>query len=197
LRATDTIFSASIDSPKDEQLYAAVKDFDSTEAYKQLFLKYYKPLLFFLSKFVADPVIREEVVQEVFFQFWEKRKTILINSSFKAYLFVTTKNRALKYLKMENFVENAKASFAEQAESLDYATPEKKMLDKEQQKKIENLIENLPKKAQEVCRLRFLKRMKQREIAELLGISESAVEKHLVYIRNYFRQHFNLMGTAT
>ncbi len=67
-------------------------------AYKHLFTAHYA----FLSKiaygFLCDDFSAQSVVDDVLFAFWEKRETIEISTSLRAYLVRSVKNRCLNLL---------------------------------------------------------------------------------------------------
>jgi RNA polymerase sigma-70 factor, ECF subfamily len=176
----------------DATLYREVRDFDDQQAFKELFFRYFNPLSSFLRLFLNDATQRDDVVQEVFCQLWEKRKVLDITTSVKAYLFTSIKNRAFNHLKTENLKSKVKNQFFQDLVLVDHATPEKLLVNQEVAQKISSLIQNLPEKAKEVYRLRYVENLKQKEIAYQLEISENTVEKHLSYIRNYFKSNYSV-----
>ena len=71
------------------------------EAFTALFRKYYEPLYRFVLRFVRDPQIGENLVQDVFVKLWETRESIRIRSNVRAYLYTAVRNHALNYLRRE------------------------------------------------------------------------------------------------
>jgi RNA polymerase sigma-70 factor (ECF subfamily) len=71
------------------------------EAFRFFFDKYYTDLCNFVNIYLHDPMISEEIVQDIFVYFWEKKEKITIDSSVKAYLYRSSKNKSLNYLRNE------------------------------------------------------------------------------------------------
>ena len=66
------------------------------------------------------------------------------------------------------------------------------MLDQERRELVQNAIDSLPNKCREVFRLAMSDKLKHKEIAKLLDISEKTVEAHVATaykkIQNYVRK---------
>ena len=61
----------------------------------------------------------EEVVQEVFINFWERRNDIVITHSVKSYLVSSVRNRSINYLKLQLPKDQRKEDILDDA-SLDH-----------------------------------------------------------------------------
>lgn len=59
-------------SLSEENLLDLIKN-NQNEAFKFLFQKYYSRLLGYAIRFVQEKEIAEDIIQEVFISFWEKR----------------------------------------------------------------------------------------------------------------------------
>ena len=60
-------------------------------ALNTLFAKYYQHLCTFANTYLKHTQEAEEVVLDVFFNIWKQRHSLIITSSVKAYLFISTK----------------------------------------------------------------------------------------------------------
>ena len=69
--------------------------------------------------------------------------------------------------------------------------PEISLLDQEYQKLIQEAILSLPEKCREVFRLVLSDRLKHKEIAQLLNISEKTVEAHITNAYKRIAQYVN------
>ena len=56
------------------------------KAFEILFRKHYELLCTYALKFTHDPDVAEEIVQDLFYTLWEKRKQLKIETSLKSYL---------------------------------------------------------------------------------------------------------------
>ena len=83
----------------DDQILNLLQNGDKN-AYKQLFLKYYYPLCEYASHYISDED-SEELVQDLMLFMWETRRTLIIGTSLKSYLFISTKHRCLNAIKKQ------------------------------------------------------------------------------------------------
>lgn len=146
------------------------------QAFEQLFKTYYSYLCLFATKIIEDEVAAEEIVQEFFVKFWEKRENIEIESSIKNYLFRSVKNLCLNHIK-HNLV---RAQYAQhvitEAEKNQYRD---NYIEIDLQERIEKSIDALPEKRREIFRLSREEGLKYREIADKLKISIKTVEAQM------------------
>lgn len=87
----------------DDQILNLLQNGDR-DAYKQLFLKYYSPLCEYASQYISDED-SEELVQDLMLFIWETRKMLIIGTSLKSYLFISTKHRCLNAIKKQLYHE--------------------------------------------------------------------------------------------
>jgi len=171
----------------DELLFECVKK-DNQRALEQLFQKYYFSLCMFAKKYVDDSALAEEIVSDVFFNIWQNRKALSINSSLKSYLFVATKNQSL------NVVKKAKASIYKEEIGdlhlkLSYSNFDDGLQYTEVKKHIELIIELLPPQRRIIFILNRIDGLKYKEIAEKLGISVSTVQKQMLEAIKHVSQY--------
>ena len=69
--------------------------------FKEIFKKYYLPIRSFAWRFVKDNDIAEDIVQDCFLNVWEKRLTFRVIAEIRSYLYTSTRNACLDYLKHE------------------------------------------------------------------------------------------------
>ena len=83
---------------RDHELLRLVKNNDE-EYLNVIFKLYYSSLCSYATTFVKVPDLAEEIVQETFIKFWEKRAVINAEISVKAYIFRSVHNNCINYLK--------------------------------------------------------------------------------------------------
>jgi len=155
------------------------------KAYEELFFRYHGRLVLFANKFTFDLQAAQDIVQDAFLNLWEKSDYLTIKSSPKAYLFQSIKNSCLNYKRHLNIGHSVKDELAlkiNTAEKLaysDFNDPYYSLLELEIGQKIETVIDSMPEKCSQVFKLSRQNNLKNREIAEKLGISEKMVEKHI------------------
>jgi RNA polymerase sigma-70 factor, ECF subfamily len=164
------------------------------EAFRFFFEKYYTDLCNLVNIYVHDEAMAEDIVQDIYIYFWEKKEKIQIESSVKAYLLRASKNKSLNFLRNEK----TRLSIHEKIREASETTCEMPAtaLDAEQLRNlIENAVKSLPEKCGEIYRLAKEKDLSYKEIAEQLDISVKTVENQmgiaLKKLRDQLRPYYN------
>ncbi|NNL92725.1 MAG: RNA polymerase sigma-70 factor [Saprospiraceae bacterium] len=146
--------------------------------FKQTFLDYYNPLCNYANKILHDAMAAEDVVQDVFIYMWDNRETIKVQNGIKAYIFKSTHNKALEYLRSQKvrLAAKQKADF-EAIESADHDEISDVYLRME---RLNNSLRHLPPKCREVFVLHKFKGLTYAEIADSKNIALKTVENHLL-----------------
>lgn len=147
-------------------------------------------------RFVEDEETARDIIQECFLRFWEKRE-LLSAVSVTSLLFAMVRNGCLNYLKHLSIVEKHQIEYLasiDGEERLYYADftldAEHKLLYDELQEQINLVIGQLPERSREIFLMSRFKGLKNREIADKLQISTTAVEKHIAKALKSFSKHF-------
>lgn len=155
------------------------------EAYKYLFSTYYDRLQRYALHFVLDESAAHDIVQDSFVQLWEKRDAIVF-TSVQGLLFKIVRNNCLNYLRHQVIRNQYFQSLADGDDSLErlYNTDffyhsDTELLYKELQQEIDEVLGELPERSKEIFEISRLEGLKNREIAERLGISIKIVERHI------------------
>lgn len=174
-----TISSETLDNEiTSEQLFLKVKDEGSYKAFEKLYYRFYKPLINYAHKYMKSIQVSDDMVSEVFYKIWKRRKEITVSSSFQSYLFTAVRNKCLDHLRAENKVHHCDDDILVEFDSLT-ATPLQYTMGEELQNRIEMAIEALPKDRKRIFRMSRDNGMKYKEIAEMLGISIKTVETQM------------------
>ena len=119
------------------------------------------------------------MVADVFYAIWLKKESLNKVNDIKNYLYISTKNQALLYIRKSPFIDKQPIDLYTINIASEESDPETKLLDKEYQKIIQEAILSLPEKCREVFRLFLSEKLKHKEIAQILNISEKTVEAHI------------------
>jgi RNA polymerase sigma-70 factor (ECF subfamily) len=161
---------------KDEELFIFKQLIaGNSEAFRFFFEKYYPDLCNFVNIYVHDPVVSEEIVQDIFIYFWEKREEITIDTSVRSYLYRASKNKSLNYIRNEK----TKLSIFARLSDPDYSNADMPdhIIDANQLREVINrAIDSLPERCREVYILGKEKNLSYREISEEMRISVKTVE---------------------
>jgi RNA polymerase sigma-70 factor, ECF subfamily len=178
----------------DIALFKEIKE-GKLSAYDKLFLTYYQALCRFSLGFVKDENAAEDLVQDLFVHLWHNRTDIDINTSVKAFLYTSVRNRSLNYIKSQaarkrHETVHFENVYNETDEEPEDNMPEKLVL-------IERAINDLPEKCRQIFVLSRQKNMKYNEIAEHLDLSPKTVENQmgiaLKKIREFMAKHMSMI----
>lgn len=157
------------------------------EAFEELFHEFYAPLSKFAWRYVRSSHIAEELVQEVFLDVWEDKKSLDPAKSIKAYLYQSVKNKALNHIKHKDLAKEYNKSIAwvnrtpiTQIHSFAGNSEFIRQTKKE--------IENLPEGARNIYKLSRKDGLTYREISEVLDISIKTVESQMSRALKILRQ---------
>ena len=155
------------------------------QAFHCLFSRYYRRLLGYASRFVDDYMVAEDLVQDSFARLWEKRE-MLESVSLSSLLFTIVRNNCINHLKRQALVDIHSVDWLENLDgeerlyNLDFCPDvEMTLLYKELMAQIPQVLEQLPPRSREIFLMSRRQGLKNREIAERLAISTTAVEKHI------------------
>jgi len=153
--------------------------YDDETAYKQLFCHFYKPLLQFAYTFTRSHETAEEVVSDVFISIWQRRRNLEEIANLKVYLYISTKNAALKcLLRQQKQVAISIDDLQVELES-QYNDPEQLMMTAEMVARVEQAISDLPPRCKLVFKLIKEDGLRYKEVAEILGISVKTIDNQL------------------
>lgn len=150
---------------------------DDRKALQHLFEDHYEMVCQSIYRFVPDTSTAEDLAQEVFLRFWEKRHKIEINSSIGAYIRRMAINEGLGYLRKNKRWEQEAFEPGHEPGVDDSA--EDRFLHEEMQASVTAAINQLPPKCRTVFQLSRYEELTYREIAEQLDISIKTVENQM------------------
>lgn len=145
------------------------------QTFKSLFMQHLGGLQRFLYYKTGDTSIAEDMAQEAFVRLWKNCAKVSVEKA-KSYLFTTANRLFLDHAKHEKVVlkfqqQNRVKTTTEHPEFL--------LEEQEFKQKLETAISSLTDAQREVFLMNRIDRLKYREIAEQLGISQKAVEKRM------------------
>ncbi len=162
-----------------KELQRRIALYDDETAYKELFFSFYKPLLQFAQSFVRSSEMAKEIVSDVFIIIWERRRTLEEIENIKVYLYVTTKNTALKYLlRQQKQVAITIDELAVELKST-YNNPEELMVTAEMKARIDQAINQLPPRCKIIFKLIKEDGLRYKEVAEILNVSVKTIDNQL------------------
>ncbi|WP_430971835.1 RNA polymerase sigma-70 factor [Sunxiuqinia rutila] len=177
-----------------------ILDLTKEKNFRSIFISYFESLELFAKAYVLDQHIAKDIVQEVFTNLWMKKESLPTDINIKSYLYKATRNRCLNYLKKQqvkaDYEKHTRDKYNELL--LSYEALLQLNFDEfsysELLTALNKAVLQLPEKCREVFELSRFEGLKNREIAEQLGISVKAVEGHITkalkHIKVQLKPHF-------
>jgi RNA polymerase sigma-70 factor (family 1) len=164
--------------PDLKDIQSRIAQQNDEQAYEELFHYFYSSLYQFALSFVKTGQLAEEVVSDVFIRIWQKRAVLAGIQDIKLYLFVSTKNTALNYLRQQKRNTMLPDDYRVQLTSI-YFDPEQLLITAEMVNRIQEAINQLPPRCQLIFKLIKDDGLKYREVAELLNLSLKTIENQM------------------
>ncbi len=128
------------------------------EGFSRIFSEFHTPLYEYSRRYISDPDDADDIVQNVFIKIWEKRESLVVHSSFKAYLHKMVTNLCLNTLKQQE----AKNEYVKEFKLRMLEEDRHRMLDEEDPagfaetetiKKLHIAIEGLPDNCRKIFKM--------------------------------------------
>lgn len=175
----------------DIEVFALMKAGDEA-ALAFVYRKYWEPLYVSAYRILKDSQACEDIIQEIFVKLWERRETVEIHISLRAYLFVSCRHEVFRQIKSLHVREDI---FDDLRERLQQPSAYGNIEHQELLQQINSIVECLPEKCKEVYKLSREENLSHKEIAERLNISTKTVENHITRALAQLRS--NLGGVLT
>lgn len=173
----------------DEKLILRFKNGD-IDAFRNIYDTFCDPLYRFTYSYLKDSFEAEEIVQDVFLKVWEKRSEVDLKKSFKSYLYRIAVNKVFNELK-HRIVRQKFEQHAMRQEHSTSETPETSIQFNELNKKVEQLLTELPEQQRNIFIMSRWKGLTNSEIAEQLGLSVRTVENQIYRAARFIKLHIN------
>jgi RNA polymerase sigma factor (sigma-70 family) len=153
---------------------------------RDLDARFRAPLMAFFLRRLHDHALAQDLTQETMLRLFVARQITAIDN-LESYVFKIAINLLRDHKSVQSRaaphafvpIEEAAASELEQ-QLVEYLSPERVLLSKDALADVLRTLDQLGQRTCEIFVLFRLERMKQKEIAALLGIGQSTVEKHVM-----------------
>lgn len=161
----------------DEVLWALIRN-DDQAAFKALYQRYWMPLWSYARNAMPDPDDAEDVVQELFATLWEKRASVRITSSVKAYLFRATLYKVIDRIDRSKYQLSYLDDLKRTYDQGNYTTDEQ-LFEKELMHRFEACMDKMPPKMRAIFSLSRLEQMTHQQISDYLQVSRDNVNRQI------------------
>ena len=179
----------------ESDLVSRLKNGDNT-AFELLFDQYSHKLFYFVNKYLDNKEESEEIVQDVFLNLWRHKKEIRSIEAFKSYLYKIALNNIRNFFTKKHVREKHKQLIAQEYLFANESEPEELNYEKVI-KKVNELIEQLPKKRREIFLLSRKEGLDISEISKYLGISESTVKNQITSAVSFLKGEVKKRGLSS
>ena len=151
--------------------------------YEKLFHEHYRPMFRLAMTLLHDEAESKDVVGEVFARMMEAGRT-----EGRSYLLAAVRNRCLNVMRNRSVQQRIRRLYLLELEG---ETKSAEQLGREARVLEQGIVQLQPPVCRQVVRLHFEQQKTFREIALLLGTSQTTVYKHLRRAMKQLRQHLN------
>ncbi len=172
----------------EENLILQIKNGDP-EAFKQLFYMYSSRLCYWSYKITANKEASEDIVQDFFILYWERKDVLIFSPSFLSYAYRSIYNASLNYLR-----DNEKYIYGYEITLSGLTEEESRSEEAEElQKHLLKAIDELPERCRKIFVMATLERKKYTEVALKFGISVNTVKVQVSKAYRILREKIVLM----
>ena len=174
-------------SPDKEMFIRRAFEQDACQGCELLFRQYYDALCSHAVRFVASRAVAEDIVADIFYQFYAERVFQGITTSYRAYLYKSVRHRAFNYvrdtLRRESSLDEARYQGVTQAQQPDAITHYEELY-----QDVERAIQTLPLQRRRIYLMHRFEGRKQADIAQELGLSVRTVEVQVRQASHHMRE---------
>lgn len=171
--------------------FGSLSDQRRIAEFKELYISHFDNLFFFANRILQSETAAEDVLSELFFNIWKNTDFNKIDD-IKSYLYVSTKNSCLRYLKKDRKLQilSIERNIEQELEEIpDMETPEKELLYNELKDVIDAVVNTLPTQCRLVFKLVKEDGLKHDQVAKALDISSNTVKNHIIKALSKIREH--------
>jgi RNA polymerase sigma-70 factor, ECF subfamily len=149
------------------------------EAFSLLYQRYFAQLSRFAFRRLQNETVTEELVMDVFFELWQQRATLYVETNLSGWLHGTLRNKALHELRARAIREKHLDVFASRQQPTADTASEKELDARLLEQRMQQAINRLSPQCRQAFTLSRYEHLSYTEIAYRMHISVKTVEKHI------------------
>jgi RNA polymerase sigma-70 factor (ECF subfamily) len=161
------------------------------QAFGSLVRRYQGPLLNFISRYLGDRCMAEDITQEVFLRIYRAAPRFQAKSKVSTWIFRIAYNQALTEIDRSRRQRNLREAVSQSRENApdEHLTPPAERFELEQE--ITATLGRLPENQRAALLLRVNEELSYREIAAVLGVTVQSVESLLFRARTSLKRYLS------
>ncbi len=174
-------------SDTDELFIRKALETDPERGVELLYRRYYQPLCTHAVKFVGSRQVAEDMVSDLFYDFYTNRMYTTVSTSYAAYLFKAVRNKGYNYFRWE-MERNITLTDDYSGSIPEHQQPDMITQYEELYQDVEKAINALPHQRREIYLQFQFEGKSVKEIAETLTLSSRTIEAQIYRARVAIRQ---------
>lgn len=168
----------------------------SEQAFREIYDRYHKQMYYIAKKYVKEPGLAEDAVQDIFVKFWKNRDNLDSSKSIKGFLFTMLKNHVLNMIR-DRKQQIISVSSVHEEDLPQQNLTEDEVVYEEYEGIVERGLDELSDRKREVFELK-VHGHSNAQVAAMLNISVRTVKTHYYngskYMRTYLKNHANIFS---
>ena len=172
--------------------------------FENFYITWYSRVKYFARDYVLSEEEAENIAQDVFLEFYQKRDSLDFHINIIAYLFTSVKNKCIDYLRRRLMEQEAAVKMQEEFDlsfRMKFDSLEAFNIEGLSEDNIKDIIEKaldtLPERCREIFVMSKIEGKKQKEIAEELNVSVKTIESQMTIaykkLREELKNHLPLL----
>jgi len=162
------------------------------KAFEEIFLHFHKELFQYGFKIVANKLLVDDCIQELFLELWQSKERIALPLSVKSYLFRALRYKLIRALKKETRFASLDDFSSDSMEFSYESTLIQQEAQLEIQQKLLQQIKSLSPRQQEALYLRYYAKLNYQEISKIMEISSQAATNLVFKSIKQLKENLNL-----
>lgn len=162
----------------EQELIDLLKKGDA-EAFEKVFKTYFKNLHAYALYILKKNESAREVIQQVFYKIWEKRISLNIHTSMKAYLYKSVYNECMLQLKKKKNKEAYLSYILKQDTNKLAQGASEKIETTDLEIRLQKALNELPEQCRTIFQLNRFEGLKYHEVASQMGLSLKTIENQM------------------
>lgn len=148
---------------------------ESEQELQEIFEQYYRPLCYYVSRFIKSGDRIKDIVQDVFVACWNKKLDFPNHYALKAYLYSSVYHSCIDQIKLDT-IHNRHHDNIRRKSPLEDPDYLETRIETESLEQIFRAIESLPKQCMTVFKLSYIEGKSVDDVAEELNLSPNTVK---------------------